>query len=210
MSSMREEPAAGEALAAYAARAPRAQRADWVSGVVLILLVALAFGVVGTRILSVASGPAPPGPGARAPVLLATTLAGERESLASRLGQVVLVDFWATWCPPCVASMPTLERLHQRFRDRGFTVLGVNEEPGLEDHVAAFLRQRGISFPTLVDAGSVAPSWGVYSYPTSFLVGRDGRIRATYRGPASEARLAADVEAALLEPPSTAPGADAR
>jgi cytochrome c biogenesis protein CcmG/thiol:disulfide interchange protein DsbE len=183
-----------------------AARADRGSGWILVALLVAAFALVGREIVGVASGPPPPGAGSPAPALSAPTPEGELRSLEALRGRVVLVDFWATWCPPCVASMPALQRLEERYRDRGFTVLGVNQEPGLEGHVAAFMRARGLSFTTLVDPGGLSAAWGVRSYPTSFLVGRDGRILDTYRGLTGERRLAAAIEDALAAPADAGSG----
>ncbi len=180
-------------------RAEAARKDRW-SGIALVALMLAAAALVGQRVLDVATGPRPPGPGVPAPALAASTLDGEPLDLAGltdRADKVVLVDFWATWCPPCVAAMPTLERLHRDYGDRGFAVLGVNQEPGQTERVRRFMERRGLSFPTLIDPGGLSRAWGVYTYPTSFLIGRDGMIREVYRGPASASRLRRDIEAAL-------------
>ena len=162
-----------------------------------MLLMVAAAAMVGERAYRVATGPTPPGPGVAAPSLAAPTVAGGRIELKAHEGKVVLVDFWATWCPPCVAAMPDLQRVHQDYHDRGFMVLGVNQEPGQVERVRRFMRRRGITFPSLVDPGGLSRGWGVYTFPTSFLIGRDGTIRTVYRGPASAARLRRDIEDAL-------------
>ncbi|MBK6690124.1 MAG: TlpA family protein disulfide reductase [Deltaproteobacteria bacterium] len=171
------------------------------SGYALTFLMLAAFGVAGLQLYQIASGPPPPRPGTMAPSLAARGLDGRELSLGALSGQVVLVDFWATWCPPCRAAMPTLQQVHQEYGPKGFTVLGVNIEPGLESTVKAFMQKERLTFPSLVDEGPLAPAWGVYSYPTSFLIGRDGAIRTMYRGPASPGRLRSDIEAALAGTP---------
>ncbi len=170
---------------------------DRASGVLLVVLLLAAFGLAGQRIWAIASGPPPPGPGMAAPEAQGTSSRGDPLSLRQHQGQVVLVDFWGTWCPPCVASMPTLNGLHQHYQDKGFVVLGVNQDPGDAAGVNAFLEAKHITFASIMDSGDIARSWGVYTFPTSFLVGRDGVIRQTYRGLSSEARLKRDIEAAL-------------
>lgn len=178
----------------------RQSKSEWASGVIIVLLMLAAFALAGRRIYAVATGPLPPGPGVHAPHFNAPALAdGASVRLDALHGKVVLLDFWATWCPPCVASLPGLQKLHEEFGDQELVVLGVNQEPGAEDGVRTFLRRRGLSFPSVVDSGAVARSYGVYSFPTSFLIDRRGEIRRVYRGPASESRLRGDIEALLRE-----------
>ncbi len=181
------------------------------SGLVLLLLIGLAFAVVISRVVQVAGGPPPPASGVVAPAFVAPSLTPGAPPLAleSLRGKVVLVDFWATWCPPCVASMPTLEKLHRELGAQGLVVVGVNVEPGDEPTVRAFVRDRGLTLPVVIDQGPIAPSYGVYSYPSSFVVGRDGVVRAAHRGPVSEGRLRAELEAALAEAAPAAQGAPA-
>ncbi|MCC7381892.1 MAG: TlpA family protein disulfide reductase [Deltaproteobacteria bacterium] len=175
-----------------------ASRDRW-SGVIIALLLLAAFALVGHRVVGIARGPLPPGRGQLAPQFSAPGPDGAPRGLAELADRVVLIDFWATWCPPCVASMPTLAKLHRELSAQGFSVLGVNIEPGDELKVRAFLRERGIDFPVVVDPGHIARRYGVFSYPTSFLVGRDGVIRSVHHGPANESSLRRAIEAALAE-----------
>lgn len=183
----------------FASREGTRTRADRLSGLIIGLIMLAALGLAGRRIWTIATGPLPPSAGVAAPLFVANTPAGASIGLESRRGDVVLVDFWATWCPPCVASMPGLQRMHTQYGGDGFTVLGVNQEPGQDVGVAAFMRRRQLTFDTVMDPGHIARSWGVYSFPTSFLIGRDGQIRHVYRGPASEGRLKRDIESALKD-----------
>lgn len=185
---------------AYAEKRARRTSADRLSGVIIAILLLGALALAGSQIYAVANGPLPPGVGELAPNFEASTPQGAVMALEGHRGDVVLVDFWATWCPPCVASMPTLSRLHTEYESRGFKVLGVNQEPGSEQIVRRFMQSRRISFETVIDPGPISHSYGVFSFPTSFLVDREGKILATYRGVASEKRLRADIEAALGPP----------
>jgi peroxiredoxin len=178
----------------------RAQKRDRRSGLGLVFALGLAFLLVVGRIVDVATGPTPPRRGAAAPAFSAPDLVGAEKSLAEFRGQVVLVDFWATWCPPCVASMPELERTYQALGERGFVVLGVNQEPESPDRVRGFVKSRGLSFPVLFDPGAIRRDFGVHSFPTSFLVDREGTICEVFRGPVSGERLTKAVETLLSQP----------
>ncbi len=92
-------------------------------------------------------------------------------------GEVVLVNFWASWCPPCIEEMPSMNQIYQRYRPKGLEILGINfqEEP---EQITEFLKQVKVDFPVLFDFdGTVAHQWNVFSMPTSFLVDRSGKVR---------------------------------
>ena len=178
-------------------RRERGRRADRWSGILLGLLMLAALALAGRNILAIATGPLPPGQGKAAPAFSGDDLAGAKVELAALQGKVVLLDFWATWCPPCVASMPHLQKLHDELGDRGLVVLGVNQEPGDEGKVRRFLEKRNLTFPSVVDPGTIHVSYGVYSFPTTFVIDRQGIIRAIFRGPASEEALKRAIEPVL-------------
>ena len=118
----------------------------------------------------------PPG---EAPGFVLPDMEGEQHALQDYRGRVVLLNFWATWCPPCRREMPALERLYQQLGEEGLVVLAVNqwEDP---DHVFAYTGELNVfpSFPILFDPdSSVAERYGVKGLPSSFLLDRDGRLR---------------------------------
>jgi len=103
---------------------------------------------------------------------------GKLHALEDYRGKVVLINFWATWCPPCVREMPSLERLYQGLVDEPFIVLAMNQWENT-DHVFAFMGQIDVfpSFPILFDPdSSVSEAFGVKGLPTSFVLDQTGRV----------------------------------
>ena len=116
------------------------------------------------------------------PVLAATDLQGQHWDWASLKGRVVLINFWASWCEPCLAEMPSLQQLARQQGPERLVVLAVNfKEP--EARVQRFVQQTGLDLPVLADpAGELARAWGVKVFPSTVLVGADGRVRGVLRG----------------------------
>ncbi|MGD8429473.1 MAG: TlpA disulfide reductase family protein [Ectothiorhodospiraceae bacterium] len=107
---------------------------------------------------------------------------GENVRLAELRGQVVLVNFWASWCGPCRQEMPALDALHKRYKSLGFTVLGVNID---ERQAAAeeLLSDIPVSFPVVFDGNSkVSEAYDVSAMPSTFIVDRDGNVRYVHKG----------------------------
>ena len=105
-------------------------------------------------------------------------LDGKPHKLSDYRGKVVLVNFWATWCPPCRREMPSMERLSQRLKDQPFVILAINQQENPED-VFVFTGQLdpAPTFPILFDRNSkVANAWGVLGLPASFIVDKQGRV----------------------------------
>ena len=101
---------------------------------------------------------------------------GEMQSLGALNGKVVFLNFWATWCGPCVAEMPSMEALYNRYKEKGFEILAVNCMEG-EKEVIAFMKDNGLSFPAALDVeGKVGAAYGIQAIPTTFILDRDGKI----------------------------------
>ncbi len=140
---------------------------------------ASAHGAAGrTRTELVKKGLVPYGGPPAPPALRLRTLSAKTLDLSELVGQVVLVNFWASWCPPCVHEMPSMERLKQKLRNKPFSILAVNlAEP--ESEIRTFLNTKvNITFPVLLDPDQQATrAWRVFAYPTSYIVDRNGKIR---------------------------------
>lgn len=103
-------------------------------------------------------------------------LNGRQVRLSDFKGKVVLLDFWTTWCPECRIEMPSLEKLHQRFKDRDFALLAVDLRES-QTLVREFFRKLSLSFTALLDSnGQVGRSFGIRSIPTAFIINRDGAL----------------------------------
>jgi peroxiredoxin len=131
-------------------------------------------------------------PQSRAPDFELVTLDGTTARLSDLRGKVVLLNFWATWCPPCKAEMPDQEALYREYGpSQDFLVVGINYEEDAPP-VGAFIRERGLTFPVWLDRkGEVAAKLGVRGLPVSFIIDREGLIRDAWNGQiAREAMLA--------------------
>jgi len=137
-----------------------------------------------------------------APALALRDLDGQLRRLADYRGRVTLVNFWATWCPPCVDEIPSLNRLAERYTDDAFAILSVDyREP--PEAIAKFAQRVPVHFPILLDRdGRSSLEWKVFSFPSSFLLDRKGQIRYSvnraidWEGPEVIARI----QALLAEP----------
>ena len=121
--------------------------------------------------------------------------------LSDLRGQVVMINFWATWCGPCRQEMPLLEQIQAKYEPLGFTLLGVNVEPDSAP-ATAWLEKVPVSFPILFDTqNAVAERFGVQGMPSSVFVDREGRVRHVHRGykPGDEAQYADMIRSLVKE-----------
>lgn len=122
--------------------------------------------------------------GDRAPSFDLPSIDHRRVGLSDYKGKIVLVHFWATWCPPCVEEMPRLEQLYRTFSGRDFEILAVSVDEGGEETVLSFLRRNRVSFPVLINpGGAVASRYGTFKFPETYVVDRKGIVRYKVIGP---------------------------
>ena len=169
---------------------------------VLALLAILAWG-------SVTSGPAPGGlavnndtveqaaGGETAPEFSIALMGGGSISSHELRGRVVMVDFWASWCPPCREEAPVLAQVYSEYRDRGVEFIGINLWDNAGD-ADVFVRQQGHLYPNGVDeGGKIAISYGVRGIPEKFFIDQEGRIIRKFTGPMTTDRLRMILESML-------------
>jgi len=141
-----------------------------------------------------------PQQGFLAPDFELQTTRGETIKLSDLRGQAVLVNLWATWCPPCRAEMPAIEKIYNEYKDEGLVVLAVNMTyQDSQADIAPFVAEYGLSFPILLDqTGEVGEAYQLRSLPSSFFINRDGIINeVVIGGPMAEALLRTRVEEIL-------------
>jgi cytochrome c biogenesis protein CcmG, thiol:disulfide interchange protein DsbE len=136
-----------------------------------------------------------------APAFALTALDGAPISLSAYRGQIVVVNFWASWCyPACYEEAPVLEQNWRAYRERGVVVLGI----AIQDTRAAmekFIRDFGLTFPNAPDpSGKVSVDYGVYGVPETFFVDRQGRIRLKHVSAVTDAVFRQTVDRLLAEP----------
>ena len=170
---------------------------------VIWLAVLLVFSGLGCE----SSSPGPVSHGdVAAPAMSLAYLNGSREKLSDLKGKVVLLNFWATWCPPCLEELPHFEALHRDYKDKGLSVIGVSMDQAGDDYVRSFVKDRGITYPIAMGAfekmekiwgalesvptvhgfGSEKPAFAngsVQMMPTSFVIDRTGHIYRKHVGP---------------------------
>ena len=149
---------------------------------------------------AVASAASMPGKApAAAPVWALQNLDGKTQRLEDLRGTVVLLNFWATWCPPCREEIPDLIRVHQAFAARGVTVVGLAVDDSGADAIKAFVAKYGITYPVVLGNIDIAQQYRVNGIPASFLIDRQGRIVKRWNGPRAEEAFTASIDALLQQ-----------
>ena len=133
-----------------------------------------------------------------APDFSLTDRSGHVVSLSAYRGQVVLINFWATWCSPCTREIPWLVEFQTKFKDRGFTVLGLSVDEDGWTAVAPYLDAAAINYPVAIATDEVTSGFGgIGAVPMSFVIDRNGRIAATHLGLLNKEDVEAEILSAL-------------
>lgn len=128
------------------------------------------------------------------------TLEGETLTHSELRGQVVIANFWATWCGPCRLEVPVLQDLHEEYGDRGVRVVGFSGDYGSTEPVREWLAEREVSYPVGIATGANRRAFGgIGAFPTTFVIGRDGVVRHRVVGYFAGPAMRAAVERALEE-----------
>jgi len=132
-------------------------------------------------------------------------LSGKSVKLSDYKGKVVILDFWATWCPPCRAEIPSFVELQKEYGKQGLTVIGVSLDQGGVAGVAAFAKAQGINYPIVMGNQDVAAAYGgIEAIPTTFVIDPSGNIVAQHQGYTDKSEFEAEVKKLL---PAATPAA---
>ena len=144
---------------------------------------------------------APPGPSAKsAPSFTLQDLNGKMVSLSDFKGKVVVLDFWATWCPPCVMEIPHFIELYEQYKDQGFAMVGISLDHQGISVVKSFVRKYRVNYPILMNDGRADKAYGgITSIPTTFVIDSAGNIRQKYVGYRDKAVFETDIKTLLAE-----------
>ena len=143
----------------------------------VILVILIVLGSLTTACQSNESPSEAPEVGKRAPDFQLNTLDGQSVSLSDLKGKPVLINFWATWCSPCVYEMPYIQQIYDEWQERGLVLLAINIGES-SSQAAEFMQQHNLSFPVLLDReGNIAQKYNIRGIPTTFFIDRDGIIQ---------------------------------
>lgn len=136
--------------------------------------------------------------GTTAPDFSLKTPDGDTVKLADQKGKVVVLDFWATWCGPCLASMPTVQKLHEKYKDRGVVIMGLHTDPRTDKDAEKVKKGRGADYMLLLGASKVSDEYKVRGIPTFYVIDKQGKISHSQVGAGNlEKALGDAIEAAL-------------
>lgn len=139
--------------------------------------------------------------GDEAPDFKLSTTNGSEVHLSDLRGKVILIEFWATWCPPCRESIPIMNEIYKKYNEKGLVLLGISVDKGrnVVEDLRAFVGEYSIQYPVLIDSKNVNNIYGVYNIPTTFLIDKEGKIVLKNIGfsPDVENKLSAEIERLL-------------
>jgi len=154
-------------------------------------------GIITLALLAGCTNKGKEGATAAAPDFTLQDISGKKVRLADLKGKVVMLEFWATWCPPCRAEIPAVERLHREYGDKGLTVLAITLDEGGWDEVKAFIAESKISYTVLKGTEDVSAEYKIRLIPATFLIDKEGNIRKQYMGGGSNEALEQEIKALL-------------
>lgn len=138
--------------------------------------------------------------GKPAPDFTLKTLDGKTLTLSDLRGKTVVLNFWATWCPPCKVELPWFVDLQKQYGPQGLQIVGISEDEGGKDKVVQFVKEMGVNYTIAVDDSSVSPKYGdVEDLPTTFYIDRNGKIVAFAMGLLDRSEIEQKMKAALAQ-----------
>ena len=144
--------------------------------------------------------PMPTGPTASVFSIPSLKTKDEKIDLESFKGQVVLLDFWATWCPPCRSELPALGRLYEELKGQGFVLVGMTVDQGSAEQVADAVGRFSLPYPVGLAGPEIQEAYGgIRAVPTKFLLDAKGTVRQRYLGVVPDKQLRVDIAALLAE-----------
>lgn len=153
---------------------PLVSRIQAAAGLLLVALCWLVAGSLQERVVAA---------GDKAPNFKVTTDKGKVLSRSSFGGKVLVLNFWATWCPPCIEEIPSLDAMSRQLASKGVVVLGVSVDRNPQTY-RSFLERAGVSFETALDPdANISADYGTFKYPETYIIGPDGKVRIKYIGP---------------------------
>lgn len=138
--------------------------------------------------------------GKKAPDFSLTSISGETVSLSDSDGKVRIVDFWATWCPPCRKGIPEFVELYDQYKDQGLEIIGISVDQDGAEVVKPFAKKMKMNYPVLLDDGEVSKAYGgIRAIPTAFVINQQGEIVKKYVGYRPKDVFEADIQNLLKE-----------
>jgi thiol-disulfide isomerase/thioredoxin len=139
-----------------------------------------------------------------APTFTLPDLDGKQMKSAELKGQVVVLDFWATWCGPCLAELPTFNRIHEKYAGRGVKVVGIAVQSGWAEDVKPYLEKYKIKYPILIGDDDIVEKYGVVGFPTTYILNKEFKVHRKFTGELLDRnRLEREIESLLTESNNT-------